>query len=121
MKKLTLLLLLAAGCVSVKAENGDRPARDSNQKVTRLEMPLMEATITYLGGDTLFLAINTEDMEVVNIKLLGGSTTLLNDKMQNKQSLNRTYIISQLPAGNYKIQLKKGNYVVEKTFTKITP
>lgn len=115
----TLLLLLVM--VAAKAESGERPSKDSNQKITKLILPEMDATIVYNGGDTLLLDMTTENEEPVKIKLLGGSTTLLNDGLKKGNALRRVYIISAFPEGEYKIRLKKGNYVVEKSFTKTTP
>lgn len=115
-------MMLLLGWATVRAESGDRPAKDSNQKRTELSVPAMKAMVQYEGGDTLYLAIDKEDAERVNIKILGGTVTLLNDVLDSEQQqLRRTYIISKLPEGKYKIRLKKGNYVVEKPLVKQTP
>jgi hypothetical protein len=114
----TLILILTI--VTAKAESGERPSKDTNQKVTKLALPNLDATVIYEGGDTLYLDITTENDEPVKIKLLGGSTTLLNDGLKRGNTLRRIYVISAFPEGEYKIRLKKGNYVVEKKFTKTT-
>ena len=114
-------MLLFLGWTTSRAESGDRPSKDSNQKRTEISAPAMKAMVQYEGGDTLYLAIDKDDAERVNIKLLGGAVTLLNDGLGKEQQLRRTYLISKLPEGKYKIRLKKGNYVVEKSILKQTP
>lgn len=121
MKKILFATLLLLGCATSKAETGDRPAKDTNQKRTELSAPAMKAMVQYEGGDTLYLAIDKEDAERVQIKISGGSVTLLNDGLGKEQQLRRTYVIGKLPEGKYKISLKKGNYVVEKPLIKQTP
>ncbi len=121
MKNSIFTLLLLLGITYAKAETGERPSKDSNQKITKLVLPNMDATIVYGGGDTLLLDLTTENEEPVKIKLMGGSTTLFNDGLKKGNTLRRVYIISAFPEGEYKIRLKKGNYVVEKSFTKTTP
>lgn len=121
MKKILFATLLLMGCATTQAETGERPAKDSNQKRTELSAPTLKALVQYEGGDTLYLAIDKEDAERVNIRILGGSVTLLNDGLGKEQQLRRTYLIGKLPEGKYKIRLKKGNYVVEKLITKQTP
>lgn len=121
MKKILIITLLLIGCATTHAESGDRPAKDRNQKRTELSAPTMKALVQYEGGDTLYLAIDKEDAERVNIRFLEGSVTLLNDGLGKEQQLRRRYLIGKLPEGKYKIRLKKGNYVVEKSITKQTP
>lgn len=120
MKNTLLLLLITLGVTHVKAGGGDRPSKDTNQKVFKLETPSSEAIFTYNGGDTLFLSLESNDLEPTRLKLLGGATTLLVDQLKKKPTNSRVYILSALPAGDYKIQLKKGNYVVEKNIIKYT-
>jgi hypothetical protein len=120
MKRLIVTLIGILTFVAVEAAEGERPSKDSNQKVTKLHAPDMEAYVKYDGGDTLYLLVETTEEESVSIKLMGGSTTLLNDNSHHKQVVKRTYIISAFPEGEYKIRLKKGNYVVEKTVVKQT-
>jgi hypothetical protein len=121
MKKTLIATLLLLGWATGYASTGDRPSKDSNQKRTELVAPEMKALVQYDGGDTLYLAIDKEDAERVQIKILGGAITLLNDGLGKEQQLRRTYVISKLPAGKYQIRLKKGNYVVEKPLIKQTP
>lgn len=121
MKKLVLFISVLFGTIVLRAESGERPAKDSNQQVTKLSIPQLDAVVTYLGGDTLFVSLTSEGSEPVQLKLLGDETTLLNDPIPVKPEVNRTYVIAALPKGTYKIRMKKGNYVVEKSFTKLTP
>jgi hypothetical protein len=120
MKAMITALVLLAG-IAAQAGTGDKPAKDTNQKRMELMAPAMKAIIEYTGGDTLFVYVESEDLEAVQIKLMGGKTTLLNDGINNRNGQQKVYMISQLPEGEYKIRLKKGNYVVEKTITKYTP
>ncbi|MES2780705.1 MAG: hypothetical protein V4651_12495 [Bacteroidota bacterium] len=121
MKRILIATLLLLAWATGYAITGDRPSKDSNQKRTELAAPYMKALVQYDGGDTLYLAIDKEDAERVQIKLLGGAVVLLSDGLGRTQQLRRTYVISKLPEGKYKIRLKKGNYVVEKTLLKQTP
>jgi hypothetical protein len=121
MKTLAAILMLFAGLAAAQAEGGEKPSKDTNQKRMEVNMPSLKAIIEYTGGDTLFVFIESEGPEKVQLKLVEGNTTLLNDGLQNKEEQQRVYVISQLPEGEYKIRLKKGNYVVEKTITKHTP
>jgi hypothetical protein len=120
MKRTVFTLMLALAIMACKAAEGEKPSKDSNQKVTKMSLPEMDAMVLYMGGDTLYLKIETTDQEPVSIKLMGGSTTLLNDHLKHGTELKRVYVISAFPEGDYKIRLKKGNYVVEKKFTKTT-
>jgi hypothetical protein len=120
MKRILFTLVGLLALVAAKAAEGDRPSKDSNQKVTKMHAPDMEAYVKYDGGDTLYLMVETTDDEPVNIRLMGGRTTLLNDHSHHKQLVKRAYVITAFPVGEYKIRLKKGNYVVEKTFVKKT-
>jgi hypothetical protein len=120
MKKLLLVMVCFFSLLAAKAIGDERPSKDSNQKSMKMYMPQMDATLYYLGGDTLYLEIENEDDEPVKIKLLEDNITLLNDRLKHDHHLRRVYVISAFPEGEYKIQLKKGNYVVEKTFIKTT-
>lgn len=114
-------ILLLAGIAAAKAGTGDKPAKDTNQKRMELNTPAMKAVIEYTGGDTLFVYVENESDEKIQLKLMEGNTTLLNDGLKTQKQQQRVYFISQLPEGEYKIRLKKGNYVVEKTIIKRTP
>jgi hypothetical protein len=120
MKKILLILVCLFSLVAVRAAGGDRPSKDSNQKSMKMYMPDLDATVFYFGGDTLYLEIDHNDAEQVHIKLMGDNVTLLNDRLKHSNHLKRVYVISAFPEGDYKIRLKKGNYVVEKSFTKTT-
>jgi mRNA-degrading endonuclease RelE of RelBE toxin-antitoxin system len=121
MKAIITSLVLLAGIATAQAGTGDKPAKDTNQKRMELTTPAMKAVIEYTGGDTLFVYIENESDEKVQLKLMEGNTTLLNDGLKTLKEQQRVYIISQLPEGEYKIRLKKGNYVVEKTIIKRSP
>lgn len=121
MKKLFITLLVASGCVTVQAGNGERMVADSNQKVMHLMVPNVDMVLTYTGGDTLSVQIDNQGDESLQLRLLEDGTTLLHDAIGQKPTVNRVYIISALPQGTYKIRLKKGNYVVEKELVKQTP
>lgn len=121
MKRILTIVMLLAGMAAAQAGTGEKPAKDSNQKRMELAAPSIKAIIEYTGGDTLFVYVENEDAGQVQLKLLGGKTTLLNDALNNRKEQQKVYMISQLPEGEYKIRLKKGNYVVEKTITKHTP
>lgn len=118
MKSLVFAAMFLLSVIVCSAAEGERPSKDSNQKITRMQLPEMDAMVMYTGGDTLFLNIENYDPEKVSIKLMGGNTTLLNDHLKDGAQLKRVYVISAFPEGEYKIRLKKGNYVVEKKFTK---
>ncbi len=121
MKRLLITLLVALGCVTVQAGNGERLHTDSNQKVLHLSAPNLDLVLTYTGGDTVSVQIENQGDERLQIRLLEEGTTLLHETFGQKPSVNRVYIISALPQGTYKIRVKKGNYVVEKELVKHTP
>lgn len=116
-----MIVCVALGCATVQAGNGERLSTDSNNKVVHLVVPNVDLTLTYSGGDTLSVMIENEGSESLELRLLGDNITLLHDRIGLRPSLNRVYILSALPQGSYKIRLKKGNYVVEKEWTKLTP
>jgi archaellum component FlaF (FlaF/FlaG flagellin family) len=121
MKRLLITLLVASGCVTVQAGNGERLAADSNQKVMHLTVPNVDMVLTYTGGDTVSVQIDNQGDESVQLRLLEDGITLLHDAIGQKPNVNRVYVISALPQGTYKIRLKKGTYVVEKELVKLTP
>jgi hypothetical protein len=121
MKRLLITLLVASGCVTAQAGNGERLAADSNQKVMHLTIPNVDMVLTYTGGDTVSVQIDNQGDEGVQLRLLEDGITLLHDAIGQKPNVNRVYVISALPQGTYKIRLKKGNYVVEKELVKLTP
>jgi hypothetical protein len=121
MKGIMITLMLLSGFAAAYAENGEKPSKDTNQKRMELSVPTMNAVIEYTGGDTLFVYYENEDRGNVQIRLLSDNVTLLNDGRNTRKEEQKVYILSQLPEGEYKIRLKKGNYVVEKTIVKHSP
>lgn len=114
-------LLLFAGVAAAQAATGDKPLRDNDQRWIEITTPSMKAMIEYMGGDTLFVSVKKEDQQKIRIRLMEANTTLFDEGLQEQAGQQKIYIISALPEGEYKIRLKKSNYVVNKTIIPSTP
>lgn len=118
MKTIGFTIILIAAAQLAVATGGERPTTNTQQQVTMVELPQIEAVVSYTGGDTLFVWLENESSEKVQLKIMADGITLFSDQMIGMGKHQRAYILSQFPAGTYEIRFKKGTYVIDNTINK---